>query len=379
MAGEKPTIDELKNMSDEDILKLDATTLAAAEVKDGEGGKSGDDGAAGGSGDGAGDGAGAGGDDHGLTPEQLETLARGEDVVDAAGKPKFVPHARFNEVNEEKKTAVGEAQTLREQLAAVNAQLELVKKGGKLPTEEAPVDAAAAKAADDAKAADEKYRTERRALLKSQQEAILEGDVEKAAAVAEQLEEQAEARSQERLEATIKRTREETRAEVEQTLTVSQMQTRAENAAKTVFEAYPFLDNKSEKPDVDAINLVVMKRDKLISEGKDPVEAMLTAAKEVGERFKVLHVAAPAAGGAPAADAAKTLQEKKDAENAAAVAKGVGINEKQPKTAGVGAGERAHNDGEEVTFEQFKNMTDEQIAKLPDHVIRKLDGSNRKA
>lgn len=376
MAGERVTIDQLKGMSDEDILKLDTSTLTATPAaKEGDDAK-GKEGDAAGGGDTAAAGAAAaaaGEGEHGLTPEQLEALAAGEVATDKDGKPKFVPHARFNEVNEEKKTAQQEAQALREQLAAVNARLEIVEKGGKLP---AVGETQPSKEQQDAAAAEKTYLEERKALLKSQQEAMLEGDVEKATEIATQLEAQAEARAQRKLEEAIKRTREETRAEVEQTLTVRQLQTRAEDAAKTVYDAYPFLDNKSDKADEDAINLVVMKRDAKIAAGVEPVQAMLDAAKEVGEKFKALHT--------PTAPAATTDDKKKGdaaaAATAEAVKKGIAVAGAQPPTGGsVGAGERAKTGDEgEITIEQFKKMTDEEIAKLPDHVIRKLDGSLRK-
>ena len=191
------------------------------------------------------------GDD--LDPDAPKDLA-GDDE-----KPRMVPHARFNEVNESLKAEREARLRLEEELARA--------RGAGAVQPEAPADAKQ-EAGFDFEQADQRYT-----------DALYEGDTEKARQIRAEIraaeraeferlaEEKAEARVMERL---ARQEQEQARSELEQV------------AAKIVAK-YSFLDSDSADADADAIGEVVALRDAYMARGATPGEALAKAADRVAQ------------------------------------------------------------------------------------------------
>ena len=206
-------------------------------------------------------------DFHNEEGQEQETTqeAQGDDLdldalKDLAGddeKPRMVPHARFNEVNESLKAEREARLRLEEELARA--------RGAGAVQPEAPADAKQ-DAGFDFEQADQRYT-----------DALYEGDTEKARQIRAEIraaeraeferlaEEKAEARVMERL---ARQEQEQARSELEQ-------------VAAKITAKYSFLDSDSADADADAIGEVVALRDVYMARGDSPAEALNKAADRI--------------------------------------------------------------------------------------------------
>jgi hypothetical protein len=325
MAGENEktihdyTDDELADLSTEELERL-----RGDHVADDEGGEGGEGGAAAAP-------APAPAPAAELDEEALAALAaEGE----GEGGSRMVPHARFEEVNRERRALLEEVLRLRNGGAAA-----------------APAPAPApAPPPYDFKAKRKEYH------------ALLLEDPDKAAALLEEIE---DARDQ---QFTRQLQEAEERGVQRATTAFKQQHTQdtAERAAERIYEAYPFLNHASKDANPTAIYAVIGQRDALIANGVDPVEAMRQASEEVGKQFaKLLGTggAAPAPAPAPAAPNARKVDETRRIADA--------IN-RQPATPAGGIGNRVVDGTLDIN-----NLTDEQLLKLPPEELAKLRGDTR--
>jgi len=163
-----------------------------------------------------------------------------------------IPRARFNEVNEENKR-------LREQLEALARNKE-VPVETQLPEQKI----------DDPR---EKLKD----LRRQQKELEVEGDLDSAIALGDQIDELI-------LEIATGRAKTSLQQENQTTRLLSSL----EEVAAKAYESYPFLDINSDSCDPDAVVAVKSRRDELIAGGKSPIEALQTAVNEKGPKFAKL-------------------------------------------------------------------------------------------
>ena len=185
--------------------------------------------------------------------EQAEAAALAAAPAAAAaddGKPKFVPHARFNEVNEALKTE-REARIRAEERAKVLEEL-------------SPEAKAAAKANEPPPAVDMK------ALRKQRMEAMMEGDTDKALELDEQIEERVLAVATQQAEARL------SQRDAKQTL---------DTVVAESMTAYPFLNDKGADANADAIDMVVAVRNQHMQAGKSAAEALRLAVNKVAPLY----------------------------------------------------------------------------------------------
>lgn len=190
-------------------------------------------------------------------PEDIDP----EDLADLAGngKAKMVPHARFNEVNETLKSERAERLRLEEELARAR---------GQVPAKEEP-------AKDELKpydfdAAEDRYN-----------DAILNGDTEQAKAIRREIRKEEQAHFERAAEEKAAAAYDARRQQDVQQAAQSALQA----AAAEAYEAYPFLDEKGEAPNVDAIDMVVAVRDANMRKGMEPAEALRKAVAKVGPMY----------------------------------------------------------------------------------------------
>ncbi|MNZ54877.1 hypothetical protein D3C78_727890 [compost metagenome] len=251
-----------------------------------------------------------------------EGEAAAEEQAPAKGS-RTVPHARFNEVNEQLKQERAARLQLEEELARA--------RGSQQP-------AAEPNPQEQDKPADFDFKAARKQL----REAIYEGDDAKAEHLEEEIERQtelrqtriAEQRAQELLE---QRTREQQQKAIK---------SEVETAVAAAYESYPFLDVAGEQANQDAIDEVVALRDLYMSRGKSPAQAIADAVAKVGPRY----VEAPAA--------------KPDGK--AAIEQNLERERRIPPTM-PGVGERARKI-------DYANLSDDEFEKLPEAEKRKARG-----
>lgn len=178
----------------------------------------------------------------------------------SAKKPAAVPHARFNQVNEDYKTERAARLALEERLA----RLEGTKPAEPAPAKEEP-------AAFDFDAAEDRYT-----------EALLEGDT----ATAKTL--RAEIRKEERAAyiAEAQSSAKATVAEDRAAQAVVQQQNAVAQALTSAVTKYPFLNHESDDADVDAIEDVVARRDMYVAQGMSVADAINKAVTVLAKRFK---------------------------------------------------------------------------------------------
>lgn len=179
-----------------------------------------------------------------------------------AGKSRYVPHERFNEVNEGYKTERAARLALEEELARL--------KGG------------SGKAAD-GKKQEEKPAFDFDAKEEAYMDAMMEGDKAAAKAIRREINEALKIQAQEAAA-----------AEAETRITARQAQSAFAEAVSDVIEAFPFLDAKSKAKNDDAIEMVVALRDKHIAAGKSPAQALMLAANKIGPLYAPKKAAAKA-------------------------------------------------------------------------------------
>jgi hypothetical protein len=249
----------------------------------------------------------------------VDTLA----AIAGDDKPKMIPHARFNEVNEEAKAHRARVLELEEELA--------LAKGGATAEQPKKEDAPKQFDFDDA---EDRY-----------QAAFLDGDT----ATAKQI--RATIRAEERKSAI---------AEAEQVADRRYQANKASDDAKRTklefdlalskaYSAYPFLSNDSADKNQDAIDETLVWHQHFVAKGKTPAEALELAAAKIGPRY-----AAAKSETAPTAPAPVKPDLQKGLDRAAKV---------PGKPAGVGA--RASSlDVSKMTGKELKNLSAEDEAAL---------------
>lgn len=293
--------------------------------------------------DGAGDGAGQEdrGDDFTPTADAEDGADGGEtppasagaepdggDGHDGATASKGIPRGRFNEVNQQRKDALA-------QLAAANEEIARLKGGREAAPTSTPAPAPAATAAAQSAVFDVEAQEE------AYVEALMEGDTKAAVAIRRQINAHLQHQASER---------------VTQELTTRQAEQLLKNTAKSVSDAYPWL-NQPESDDV--LELILAARDRKIAAGMPPHLALADAANTIAPRF------APA-GDTPSGDLPKVAAAK-DTRPAAALARGAADSTAQPPALQAGIGQRAtatRVNVSQLTEEQFEALTPAEKKRL---------------
>lgn len=260
----------------------------------------------------------------------------GDDADDEDKGSKHVPHARFNEVNEKRIRAEERARLLEEE----NARL---KGGGK---------------AKESDGEEETPAVDLKALRKQRNEALMEGDSDKAAELDEQIDAEVERRAVEKAAAAA-----------ETSILTRQARQEFAGAVAESIEKYPFLDAKGEQANAKAIAEVVEWRDFYIAKGKSPAEALRQAVGKVGPQY------APKKGGKADADDDDDGDEGDDgAESRAALRRKLALRRnadaanRQPARPG-GVGERSS-----AAKLKVEDLSDDEFDKLPEKAKRELRG-----
>lgn len=262
-------------------------------------------------------------DDSGQGQKENQYSADTLAAIAGEDKPKMIPHARFNEVNEEAKLHRARVLELEEQLARA--------KGSAPDSSQKKEDAPAQYDFD---AAEDRY-----------QDAILDGDK----TLAKQI--RAEIRDQDRKSAI---------AEAEQVADRRYQTNKQADDAKRgklefdlalakAYSAYPFLSNESDDKNQDAIDETLVWHQHFVAKGKTPAEALDLAAAKIGPRYATAKADPVSSVAAP---------PKPDLQ------KGIDRAAKVPsKPAGVGA--RASTlDVAKMSGKDLKNLSEEDEAVL---------------
>lgn len=170
--------------------------------------------------------------------------------------------------------------------------------------------------------------------------------------------------TEKRVAAEVAKTAQEVMSKAER----ARLQQALDEACEEIYEEFPFLDDKAEHRDEDAINAVLARRNVLIAEGLSPVRALKKAAAEKGPRFAKLQPGyeededgrgkkAPA--GESRQDRIRRLTEE--------------ANRRTPPNPTKGTKGMRDRDGKP----DIRKMTDEQLKNLPDEELAKIDGRQR--
>lgn len=256
-----------------------------------------------------------------------EAESEGATTTDeATTKPNspFVPMVRFNQVNEAKND-------LATKLAEANAELERLRAGGQPPAA-APAPAAPAPAP----------AVDLKAMHRQHAEALMEGDTDRAVEIAEQI--------------TLENrriAREEIRSENAHTTVVQSLQ----QASDQALTDFPYLDTDE---GADALELIVLARDKAIANGVQPAKALADAVAKIAPKF--------APPGTPVSGL-QTAATQSDNRPSNARERGARDSNLQAPIAPVGVGNRTTENRNDVA-----NMTEAQFESLPEADKRRLRG-----
>lgn len=234
-----------------------------------------------------------------------------------------IPKARFNEV-------ISQREALKEQNAELQRQLAEIQRQAAAPdAQQAP----AQPASPDLKTLRAQYR-----------EALMEGDMEKAATLDEQIDAEVIAQA----EARVLQRQAQQKA-------VSELQAASNQAVKD----FPYLDT----PDgAEALDLIILSRDRKAAAGMPIAQALREAVAAIAPRF------AP-----DDANPGQGLQEtakKVDNRTSNAIARGAADSIKQPPAVQAGVGNRATAGRVDIA-----SMTDEQVAAIPKEEMDRLLGN----
>ncbi|MFZ2981874.1 MAG: hypothetical protein WA085_12645 [Sphingobium sp.] len=257
-----------------------------------------------------------------LDPAALDEIASepDEDVSKPNG---MIPKARFDEVNNAKKTA-------EQREAGLLAELEQLR-NGVVKSEAAAEPAAAAPGVAD--------------LEDAYTDALMDGDRDKARELRMQI------NAIIRDSAVHEIDQRNTQATESQSITV---------AALAVIDEYPQFDDTGEHANPEAIAEMVELRDFYItSKGMKPAEAITKAAEKVAKLFGLV---APTAA---EPDAEPAVDER----TKASIKRGAAVAATQPNTSAVGVGSR--EDGAKANIQ---TMSEEQFEALPDAEKRRMRG-----
>jgi len=246
---------------------------------------------------------------------------------------RIVPHARFNEVNEQYKQEREARLRLEEELARLRG---LSGTGPEDQAAEQEQDQAQEDTAFDFDEAEGRYN-----------EAIYDGDVDEAKKI------RAEIRAAERLEA-----ENAARAVLEQERAQIQAQNEQRLLQETVeqaYQQYPFLDPDSKQSDPQAINAVVAMRNMHMGNGMSAAEAIAKAVDEMAPLFGGAVEGSGKGGRKPMSRQSKETLER-NLERA----------DRIPPTA-AGVGERARK-------VDYASLSEEEFASLPENEKRRARG-----
>lgn len=254
-----------------------------------------------------------------------EGEAAEEEPAPAKGS-RTVPHARFNEVNEQLK---------QERAARLQLEEELARARG---AQQAQPPAADQKPQEQEKPAEFDFKAARKQL----REAIYEGDDAKAEQIEEEIERQTELRQSRIAEQRAQELLEQRTREQQQKAIKSEVET----AVAVAYASYPFLDIAGGQANQDAIDEVVALRDLYISRGKSPAQAIADAVAKVGPRYAEAPAAKP--------DGKAAIEQNLE-------------RERRIPPAMPGVGERARKI-------DYANLSDDEFEKLPESEKRKARG-----
>ena len=251
------------------------------------------------------------------------------DAKPAGGK---IPKARLDEVINQRETIKSERDTLREQLAEAQRQLDAAKATGAQPTQAATTTAAAP--SSDLKALRTQYR-----------EALIDGDMEKAEAL------------DDLIDAEVLRVAED-RFEQKQASRV--MQNALQTASAQAIADFPYLDTADGQ---EAVELIIMARDRKIANGMEASQALREAVATIGPRFQ------PDSEQSSPQYGLKDQGKPTDTRSANALMRGAADSTHQPPSIQAGIGNRATTARVDV-----KNLSDEQFEGLPEAEKKRLRG-----
>lgn len=253
-----------------------------------------------------------------------DTLA----AIAGEDKPKMVPHARFNEVNEEAKSHRARVLELEEEMARLKgAAPAALKKEDPKPE------------VFDFDAAEERYS-----------EALLDGEKDKARQIRAEIRGEEQKAADQRAEAAADRLYKTNKA--------------ADDAARTKLEfdlelskayaAYPFLSNDSADKNPDAIDETLVWHQHFIAKGKTPAQALAAAVEKIGPRYAPKVQGEPEkVVGLPKADLAKQIAR---------------ADKVPPKAEGVGARSSTLNVSK-MTGKDIKALAPDEEARLAGDVV----------
>ncbi|MGH8446870.1 MAG: hypothetical protein ACREVL_16480 [Solimonas sp.] len=270
-----------------------------------------------------------------------------EDDQPAGGKKGsgHVPHARFNEVNEELKNERAERLRLEEELARARGT-----GGKKKPAEEeAP--------AFDFDGKEEAYA-----------DALMEGDKKKAAAIRKEINAELSRQAEERAtEIAVRR------------VSAATAQSELSAAAAEMKAEYPFLDHKNKAANAEAIGDVLGWRDLYIGQGMGHGAALRKAVAKVAPLYT------PKKGGKVVEEEEEEEEEQEEQQQGSgkpklsladlrkrrALERNADAAKRQPARLDGGAGDRS-----EVSKIKVEDLTEEEYEKLPAKVKQQLRGDN---
>lgn len=240
-----------------------------------------------------------------------------DDAKPEAPKPTGrIPKARFDEVNDQRKTAERQAEEARQHAASLERELQALRN----PTP-------AATHTPELPAFDEDAKET------AYTEALMNGDTAAATAIRREI--NANLRQQAVMEA---------QASIEQGMTQRQQASALQAESAAAVDAYPYLDTPEGE---EALDLILASRDSRIAKGVAPATALRQAVAAIAPKF------APPLGFVPNATAT-------DTRTANALARGAADSSLQPPAVQAGIGSRATADRvnvETLSDEQFDNMS----------------------
>lgn len=276
-----------------------------------------------------------------ITPEQTEPEDRGdilpEPAAEEAPEPEHVeehederqkkgggmiPHARFSEVNEQRKEAQRLAELERQRADALEAELQALR------TNKQPAAATSAPAFDE----DAKER--------EYADALMEGELEKASQIRREI-------------------NRELRKQAAQDAITYQQQAEAErqlmSVAKQAEKDYPYLNTPE---GAEVLEMIILSRDQRARKGIPLHQALADAVSAIAPRF---------APNEPPSSGLQNTKQKVDTRTAQAIARGVSASASQPPAVQAGIGNRATSsmvDVSDMTDDQFNALSAAEKAKL---------------
>lgn len=249
-----------------------------------------------------------------------DTLA----AIAGAEKPRMVPHARFNEVNEEAKTYRAKMLELEEELARLKGT-----QSAKPEPKEAPPEF-------DFDDAEERYTA-----------AVLDGETAKAKAIRSEIRAEERKAADKRAEEAADRRYKENRQKDDEQRNKLEFDLEVTKA----YAAHPFLDSANADANPEAIDEALVWHSHFLSKGKTPAQALAAAVAKVAPRYT--KPAEPQAAPEPKPDIAQGIQRAEKV---------------PPRPAGVG--ERASViDVSKMSTKDIKSLSPEDEARLAGDMV----------